>query len=61
MNLTKIRNILNITFMLLAVAAVIVFFACNNIMIFAYICGTAIILKMVESVLRFTDNNRDKR
>jgi hypothetical protein len=58
MNLTKIRNILNIAFMLLAVAAVIVFFACKDIMVFAYVCGTAILMKMAESIIRFTDNNK---
>jgi hypothetical protein len=58
MNLTKIRNILNASFMLLVVAAIIIYFACDGTTLFAYIVGTAIVLKIIESVLRFTDKNR---
>lgn len=55
MNHQKLRNILNFIFIILAAATIITYFACDNIMIFAYICTTAIVIKMVESVIRFTD------
>jgi hypothetical protein len=59
MNLQNIRNILNVAFMLLTAATIITYFACDNQTIFACLCGTAIALKMAESVLRFTDR-KDK-
>jgi hypothetical protein len=44
----------------MAVASIIIYFASNSWSLFAYTCGTAIVLKMVESVLRLTDNKKDK-
>lgn len=60
MNLTQIRNILNAIFILMAVACIIIYFASNSTSLFAYTCGTAIVIKMVESVLRLTDNRKNK-
>jgi hypothetical protein len=57
MNLRKLRNILNIAFMLLVAISIILYFACNNLNIFMYTCGFAIVLKMAESILRFTDKS----
>lgn len=51
----KVRNILNILFMLGAVAAVIVYFAIpDNRVIFYYVCGGAIFFKLMEFFIRFT-------
>jgi hypothetical protein len=58
MNLDKLRNILNFAFMILAAVSIIVYFACNNLSLFIYLCGTAIVIKMIESVIRFTDKYR---
>lgn len=54
MNLAKIRIILNILFMTLALAAVIAYFVVKeNYILFTYLCGAAICVKMIESCLRF--------
>ena len=42
----KIRNILNILFMIGALASVIIY-------VFFYVCGASLFLKMVEFVFRF--------
>ncbi|MDR0987917.1 MAG: hypothetical protein LBM06_00440 [Prevotellaceae bacterium] len=56
MNSDKVRNVLNILFMLLAVAAVIVYFvAKENHTLFLYVCGAAIFFKMMEFFIRFTN------
>ncbi len=53
MNITWIRNILNIVFMVLAVAAVITYFAADDFMLFIYVCAAAIFVKLIEFFLRF--------
>jgi capsular polysaccharide biosynthesis protein len=58
MDLDKLRNILNFAFIMLAVVSIIVYFTCNNLSLFIYLCGIAIVIKMIESVIRFTDKYR---
>jgi len=53
-NIDKIRNILNILFMIGAVASIILYFSLgNDKSIFFYVCGASLFLKMMEFVLRF--------
>ncbi|GAE21066.1 hypothetical protein [Bacteroides pyogenes] len=52
----KIRNVLNIVFMILAVAAVIIYFvAKDDFKLFIYVCGAAIFIKLMEFFIRFTN------
>lgn len=53
MNTDLIRNILNIVFMVLALAAIITYFAASDFKIFIYVCAAAIFVKLVEFFLRF--------
>ncbi len=56
MNPDKIRNILNILFLILAIAAVIVYFAArDDFKLFLYVCGAAIFVKLMEFFIRFTN------
>lgn len=56
MNPDKIRNILNILFMILAMASIIVYFvAKDDFKLFIYVCGTAIFVKIMEFFIRFTN------
>lgn len=56
MNPDKIRNVLNILFLILALASVIVYFvAKEDFKLFAYVCGTAIFVKLMEFFIRFTN------
>ena len=48
MNIDLIRNILNILFMALALAAVI-----SDFKVFIYVCAAAIFLKLMEFFMRF--------
>lgn len=49
MNPDKIRNVLNILFMILAVAAIITYFvAKDDFKMFIYVCGAAIFVKLME-------------
>lgn len=53
-NIDKIRNILNILFMIGAVASIIFYFSLgDDKSIFFYVCGASLFLKMMEFVLRF--------
>ncbi len=53
-NIDKIRNVLNILFMIGAVASIILYFSLgNDKSIFFYVCGASLFLKMMEFVLRF--------
>jgi hypothetical protein len=54
MNPDKIRNILNILFLVGALVAVIVYFAVDNKKIFLYVSCTAIFFKLIEFFIRFT-------
>lgn len=54
MDTDQLRNILNIVFMLLFIAAVVIYFAVDNEPIwFVYICGAAIVVKIAEVFIRF--------
>ena len=55
MNPDKIRNVLNILFMILALAAIIVYFVADVFKIFIYVCGAAILVKLMEFFIRFTN------
>ncbi len=51
----KIRNILNILFIILTIATVIVYFACDDFKVFMYVCGAALFTKLMEFFIRFTN------
>ena len=56
MNPDKIRNVLNILFMILAVAAIITYFvAKDDFKMFIYVCGAATFVKLMEFFIRFTN------
>lgn len=56
MNPDKIRNILNILFLILALAAVIIYIvARDDFKLFLYVCGAAIFFKLMEFFIRFTN------
>ena len=56
MNPDKIRNVLNILFMILAVAAIITYFvAKDDFKMLIYVCGAAIFVKLMEFFIRFTN------
>ena len=57
MNPDKIRNVLNILFMILALAAIIVYFVVGkeDFKMFIYVCGSAIFVKLLEFFIRFTN------
>lgn len=55
MDSDKIRNILNLLFMILAVVAIILYFAADDFKLFIYVCGAAIFLKLMEFFIRFTN------
>ena len=56
MNPDKIRNVLNILFMILALAAIIVYFAArDDFKLFIYVSGSAIFVKLMEFFIRFTN------
>lgn len=56
MNPDKIRNILNILFLILALAAITVYFvAKDDFKMFIYVCGAAVFVKIMEFFIRFTN------
>ncbi|MDR0976227.1 MAG: hypothetical protein LBL78_00510 [Prevotellaceae bacterium] len=56
MNTDKIRNVLNLLFLLLAVVAIILYFVYDdNRKPFMYVCGAAIFFKLMEFFIRFTN------
>lgn len=57
MNPDKIRNLLNILFMILALAAIIIYFVVEgeDFKLFMYVCGAAIFVKLMEFFIRFTN------
>ncbi len=54
MNPDKIRNVLNILFMVLALAAIIIYFAAKDDFKL-FVCGAAIFVKLMEFFIRFTN------
>ena len=56
MNPDKIRNVLNILFLILALASIIVYIvARDDFKLFMYVCGAAIFVKLMEFFIRFTN------
>ena len=56
MNPDKIRNVLNILFLILALASIIIYFAAkDDFKQFIYVCGAAIFVKLMEFFIRFTN------
>ena len=56
MNPDKIRNVLNILFLILALASIIVYIvARDDFKLFIYFCGAAIFVKLMEFFIRFTN------
>ncbi len=56
MNPDKIRNVLNILFLILALASIIVYIvARDDFKLFIYVCGVAIFVKLMEFFIRFTN------
>ena len=56
MNPDKIRNVLNIMFLILALASIITYFvARDDFKLFLYVCGAAIFVKIMEFFIRFTN------
>ena len=52
----KIRNVLNILFLILALASIIVYIvARDDFKLFIYVCGAAIFVKLMEFFIRFTN------
>ena len=55
MNPDKIRNVLNILFMILALAAISTYFVAKvDFKVSIYVCGAAICVKLMEFFIRFT-------
>ncbi len=63
MNIELIRNVLNILFMIGAAASVVLFFMASesNPFLYIYVCMVAIVIKMVEYVLRFSQKNKHNK
>ena len=56
MNPDKIRNVLNILFLILALASIIVYIVARaDFKLFIYVCGAAIFVKLMEFFIRFTN------
>ena len=56
MNPDKIRDVLNILFLILALASIIVYIvARDDFKLFIYVCGAAIFVKLMEFFIRFTN------
>ena len=53
MNTDLIRTVLNIIFLILAVASVITYFVVEDFKTFIYVCAAAIFVKLSEFFLRF--------
>lgn len=51
----KIRNILNILFMIGTLIAIIVYFAVDDKKTFIYVCAAVIFVKIMEFFIRFTN------
>ena len=53
MDTNKIRRILDIVFMVLAIVSVITYFVVEDYTTFIYVCAAAIFCKLCEFFLRF--------
>lgn len=54
MNPDKIRNVLNILFMIGALASILIYFAVDDKKVFFYVCSATIFVKVMEFFIRFT-------
>lgn len=54
MNTDKIRSLLNLLFMIGAVASIILYFAVDDKKIFFYVCLASLFVKVMEFFIRFT-------
>jgi hypothetical protein len=50
---SKADELLTLLFMVLAIAAVICYFAISNKMVFMYLAGVAIVIRLAQYVLRY--------
>lgn len=56
MDADKIRNVLNIAFIVLTLAAIVLYFKeSTDVRPFFYVCGAAIVVKIIEVFIRFTN------
>ncbi|MBQ8866546.1 MAG: hypothetical protein IJ013_02330 [Bacteroidaceae bacterium] len=53
MDTYRIRTILNIVFLIGAVASIICYFAVDDWHVFFYVCSASLFVKLVEFLLRF--------
>lgn len=53
MDTYKIRNLLNILFLIGAIASIIIYFTVEDRHIFFYVCSGSLFVKMIEFILRF--------
>lgn len=53
MNPDKIKNLLNVLFLIAAAASAVVYFAVEDKTVFLYVGGVAVSIKLLEFVLRF--------
>ncbi|HJD52654.1 MAG TPA: hypothetical protein IAA93_02855 [Candidatus Avibacteroides avistercoris] len=54
MNVKRIRDVLNVLFMIGAVTSIVTYFVSDDRLLFFYICTVTLALKFVEFILRFT-------
>ncbi|MDR1200953.1 MAG: hypothetical protein LBL58_04870 [Tannerellaceae bacterium] len=50
---SKTDELLTLLFMILAIAAVICYFAVSNKMVFMYLAGIAIVIRLAQYILRY--------
>ncbi|MDR1161400.1 MAG: hypothetical protein LBK45_03580 [Tannerellaceae bacterium] len=50
---SKADELLTLLFMILAIAAVICYFAVSNKMVFMYLAGIAIVIRLAQYILRY--------
>ncbi|MDR3142255.1 MAG: hypothetical protein LBU37_11095 [Tannerellaceae bacterium] len=50
---SKADELLTLLFMVLAIAAVICYFAVSNKMVFMYLAGIAIVIRLAQYILRY--------
>ena len=54
MNVKRIRDVLNVLFMIGAVTSIVTYFVSDDRLLFFSICTVTLALKFVEFILRFT-------
>lgn len=53
MNTRQVRNILNIVFVIGAIASLITYYTVDDRLIFLYVCSASIFVKLIEYIVRF--------